>query len=157
MLIDKCILVLNGVGDASFQYIVTLKNFDNTFENQKVEFTNLMRRVNLGIVGKDYAAKDPQSIEFHYLPTMGRQEIYKRLPYKEPPFSGEVFIYDAFACVGDKFNLKDLAVFVELKYSSMACGILWAEIYYVGDCLVPAMIIRPTFIFLDKIQEKGEN
>lgn len=150
MLIDKCTLILNGTGDASFHYIVTLEDFNNDFSKRKEEFSALMRKVNLNMVGKDFSVQDPQSVKFYFLPTMTKQETYRHLPYRVerlPIYKSETYIYDAFACVGDKFNLKDILVFVELKYSTIGEGILWAEIYYVADCLIPAMIIRPIFVY----------
>jgi hypothetical protein len=154
-----CVLTLEGRGDASFNYAVTLKDFNMDFKNQKKEFQDLMRKVNLGIVGKDYVAKDPLLVKYLYVPCLAKQQIYYNLPYNIPTAKilssslidvrdPEIWIYDAFSCMGDKFNLKDLNVFVELKYSNMSCGILWAEIYYVADCIIPAMIIRPQFIHL---------
>lgn len=77
--------------------------------------------------------------QYFYQPTQNRQALYK---HGFPVRMGTYSIIDAFSCMGSRFGLSGLSVFVELCRSNMGDKRLWANVYYVADSELPACIIR---------------
>lgn len=84
-------------------------------------------------------SKDPKDIDFYYHPVYYRQRIASKIPYK---ISDTVTLIDVFTCLGSRFGLESLQVFVEVYESSCGSERIWANIYYVADSEVPACIIE---------------
>jgi hypothetical protein len=106
-------------------------------------FSKTLRLYNCNIYGKEelFKDRDPLEIKFYYTPTMLKQHYYKKLPYLLE-LNTQTKIVDAFSTNGEKFGLRPLEVFVEIKTSEMGGRALWAEIYYVADSMVPVLIIN---------------
>jgi len=83
-------------------------------------------------------SEDPDRIELFYTPVRQKQALYKGLPAKMDSYQ----IIDAFTCLGSRFDLKGLSVFVEICRSDMGGARYWANIYYVADSEIPACIIK---------------
>lgn len=82
----------------------------------------------------DNPSEDPSTVKFFYRPCMDRQFKYRKLPYKE----GTYDVVDAFACLGSRFYMHGVQVFVEVCKSNMGGRRIWANIYYVADSEIPA-------------------
>ena len=83
-------------------------------------------------------SKDPNSVKFFYSPFMYKQELAKYIPYK---VSEHITLIDSFVCLGSRFKLDSLQVIVEVYESNCGNNRIWAEVYYVADCEIPACII----------------
>jgi len=82
---------------------------------------------------------DPSEVHFYYTATMEKQAIYRNLPHDV----GESYrIIDAFVCLGSRFGLDPLQVFVEVCESKLGGGRIWANVYYVADSEVPVCVIH---------------
>ena len=97
------------------------------------------------MVGKN-PSKDPKDIEFHYNPTYYRQHLAASIPFKVEP---TIELIDAFACIGSRFGLQPLNVFVEVYQSTCGYNPIWAKIFYVADseiaiCTIIANTYRRT-------------
>ena len=77
-------------------------------------------------------------VKFLYTPVMYKQAKYANIPYKE----GTYTVVDAFACVGTRFYMDRLQVFVEVCKSDMGDRRIWANVYYVSDSVIPAIVIH---------------
>ena len=98
---------------------------------------------------KENPNRESSEIDFNYSPTFYRQKLSKtKFPYK---ISDTVELIDAFSCIGSRFGLKPLSVFVEVYQSTCGNNRIWANIYYVSDSEIPACIIKTTTItkFID--------
>jgi len=80
---------------------------------------------------------EPSTVKFLYTPVMYKQAKYAELPYKE----GTYTVVDAFACSGTRFYMDSLQVFVEVCKSDMGERRIWANVYYVSDSVIPAIVI----------------
>ena len=81
----------------------------------------------------------PIEVVFHYTPVYYRQRIAARLPYR---LTDTITVIDAFACMGTRFGLKPLMVFVEVYKSSCGENRIWANIFYVADSEIPICTIK---------------
>jgi len=96
-------------------------------------------------------SRDPSTVEFFFTATMEKQRIYRNLPHRV----GDSYdIIDAFVCLGSRFELKPLQVFVEVCQSRLRNDELWANVYYVADSQIPACVIHvQEWIFMGPILE----
>ena len=78
------------------------------------------------------------TVKFYYSPLMEKQVKYKTLPYQ---LTGTVEVIDAFTCLGTRFGLDSLSVIVEICQSNCGEHYIWANIYYVADSEIPALVI----------------
>jgi hypothetical protein len=139
-------------GAVSNSFIFSLnESIENPVDREEKGFIKGLREHHNNIyTGRDkndsLEARDPEEIVFHYTPTISKQVMYKQtLPFLIDK-QAKVSLIDAFACLGTKFDLKNLMCFVEIKKSEMAGGIFWAEIYYACNCLFPAAIIECSIV-----------
>jgi hypothetical protein len=86
-------------------------------------------------------SKDTKDVIFHYNPVYYRQAIANNLPYQ---ITNTITVIDSFACLGSRFGLQELMVFVEVYESSCGDGRIWAHIFYVADSEVPVCTIMVT-------------
>lgn len=82
----------------------------------------------------DNPSEGPSTVKFYYTPCMAKQAKYAKIPYKE----GSYDVVDAFVCLGSRFYMDSIQVFVEVCKSNMDSQRLWANIYYVADSEIPA-------------------
>lgn len=159
------IVTIEAYGLASFtetfQIPDAIKNFSNKeyIKMIKENFKQYMRNRNINLVGKKeaYQAINPNQVEFCFKPTISRQWLYRELQERgsiELPH--DITLFDAFATKGDKFNLKEIEVFVELKCTTMSQGYVWAEVYYVCNPLAPVLIVNQN-VQVAYIQDIPEN
>lgn len=99
--------------------------YDNEFELDRVPSTN--------------PSIKSTEVDFRYNPVFYRQAIAAGIPYKITP---TITVIDAFACMGTRFGLKSLMVFVEVYKSSCGENRIWANIFYVADSEIPICTIR---------------
>lgn len=78
-------------------------------------------------------------VVFHYNPVYYRQKIANNLPYK---LTDTITVIDSFACLGSRFELRQLMVFVEVYKSLCGENRIWANIFYVADSEIPICTIR---------------
>lgn len=84
-------------------------------------------------------SKESTEIDFRYNPVFYRQTIADNLPFR---LTATIKVIDSFACMGTRFGLKPLMVFVEVYKSSTGENRIWANIFYVADSEIPICTIR---------------
>lgn len=82
--------------------------------------------------------RNSNEIDFRYSPVFYRQDIASQLPYQ---LTNTITVIDAFACMGQRFKLKRLVVFVEVYKSSCGYNRIWANIFYATDSEIPICTI----------------
>lgn len=84
-------------------------------------------------------SQDPSVVRMYYTPSMARQQLYASgFPINMGPYN----IIDAFVCLGSRFGLDPLQVYVELCRSDFGEGMYWANVYYVATPELPACVIK---------------
>ena len=138
MLIHTTVLEKTGIVNGTFDVLVS---------DKKIEKEEILKALRIdreeGIHSKymidKNPSKDPKEIEFFYEPTRCRQKISTgKLPCK---ISTTINLIDAFVCLGSRFGLQPLNVFVEVYQSTCGYRGIWAKIYYVADSEIPVCII----------------
>ncbi len=138
MLIHTIVLQKTGEVNGVFDVLIS----DKKIEREEIIKSLRYDREN-GIHSKHMIGKNPsrnsEEIEFYYTPTMYRKELAAtNLPYKVEP---TVNLVDAFSCLGSRFGLQPLNVFVEVYQSTSGYRRIWAKIYYVADSEIPVCTI----------------
>ena len=142
------ILNLHGYGQVTLNIILPIDKDLHDLSTDHLQkfkiktFINVLKEWQRG-VGKDYKTSPPNSVDFGYGPWRIKQRTYEYLPLTIDKY---ITLVEAFTCVGDKFGLKDIQVVVEIKTSSTGTFRTWAEIYYVYDAQIPALIIEGDFV-----------
>ena len=138
MLIHTAVLEKTGIVNGTFEVIVS----ENPVHSREIlEALRVDREEGVHskyMIGKN-PSKNPKEIEFLYEPTLCRQKLATaKLPCK---VSSTVNLIDAFVCIGSRFRLQPLNVFVEVYQSTCGYKGIWAKIYYVADSEIPVCII----------------
>jgi hypothetical protein len=146
MVFEQFLLVVKGCVSGVFGIVPCADSRDQDAEKKDEEAILAMLRCDRekGLCGQGIPASnpslDPSTVEFIYKPAMYKQKLYSR----QFPFSiaSSYGIIDAFVCLGSRFGLQQLQVFVEVCKSNCGDGRIWANIYYVSDSEIPACIIE---------------
>ena len=154
MLINLLVLSMQGEVNGNFAVIPRadprVKSAQDIDEAKIKEVLRNDREKNLHGSGvpEENPSLDPSSVEFYYATTMDKKKLYAS---GFPINMGTYDIIDAFVCLGSRFGLRQLRVFVEVCHSRMGRGQYWANVYYVADSQVPACIItaEPYTVSLD--------
>ena len=137
------ITILEKIGEVNGIFDVIIKKYIN--ENiEKDIIKSLKYDKEKNMCGPHVLKENPNikssEVDFEYPPTFYRQSLSKnKLPYK---ISNTVELIDTFSCIGSRFGLKPLSVFVEIYRSTCGYHRIWANIYYVADSEIPACTIK---------------
>ena len=141
MVLEIIILVKQGEVNGIFDIIPTFPN-DEKIEEKIVEALRKDREKDVigWLVPEENPSKNIEEIDFRYLPTMEKQNLYAEgFPVK---IGKSEEIIDAFTCFGSRFGLKVPSVIVEIHKSLCGGPHYWACVYYAADSQAPACIIR---------------
>lgn len=145
MLLQQYVLRLQGEVNGIFGVITLtdrrVTDAQATDETQIKEMLRFDREKNtIGAhVPEENPSQDPSVVQYYYRPVMEKQNLYE---YGFPINRDTYEIIDAFTCLGSRFGLKPLTVFVELCHSKMGSARYWANIYYVAESEIPGCIIK---------------
>ncbi len=146
MFINTTVLEKTGEVTGIFD-IITMKITVDNREKLKKEIIKVLRYDREENMHSKYIlpknpSKDSSKVVFLYGPAMYRQAIAAcPLPHK---IEKTVKIIDTFTCIGSRFGLQPLSVFVEVCQSTCGEKRIWAKIYYVADSEIPACTIKAT-------------
>ncbi len=132
--------ILEKTGDVNGIYNVFTSKEEITNEEiiESLRFDNEEHMYSKHMLDKN-PSKDSSEINFNSNAVHYRQELAAtKLPYRIQP---TVDLIDSFVCLGSRFGLQPLNVFVEI-YQSTDNNKIWAKIFYVADSEIPACIIR---------------
>jgi len=139
------VTVLEKMGEVSGIFdILVKKHTDNNLKEsiiKSLRHDSEKNRHGLHVL-KENPSKESSEIDFKYSPTFYRQRLSQtKFPYK---ISDTIELIDAFSCMGSRFGLQPLSVFVEVFQSSCIKDKIWANVYYVADSEIPACSIKVT-------------
>ena len=136
------IIILEKTGEISGIFDVIVKKYTDNIEKDILKTLRYDKEKNTHgpHVLKENLNEESSKIDFKYAPTFYRQTLSKnKLPYR---VSDTVELIDTFSCIGSRFGLKPLSVFIEVYQSTCDKYKIWADIYYVADSEIPACTIK---------------
>jgi len=142
------ILNLQGYGQTILNGIIPIEEEIHKYSKEESEkfkiekFSAVLKRWQLGVSGKNYQTSTPEEVKFGYGPWMIKQRTYDYIPVVIDKY---ITLVEVFTSTGEKFGLRDVQVVVEIKTSSTGSFRTWAEIYYIVDAQIPALIIEGSF------------